>query len=245
MAKENTDGASDRLDTSDFTLTDDRSLGDRVYELLKEMILEGKIPLGTRLIEKNLAKRLDISRSPLREAIQRLQFEGLVRTVPRKGSYVIQFSAQELTDIFRVREQLEALAARLAATRITNRRLDTIENDLLRVQEILESSEEESYPRESERDFHETILHASGNGRLIDIMTTLHSQLQLLRRRSGASPERARKSLREHFAILETLRARDGEQAHERMRVHIQNSLANTLEALVMEGAGDDGERGR
>jgi DNA-binding GntR family transcriptional regulator len=230
--------AGNHLDNVDLTLTDDWSLADRVYQLLKKTILEGKIPLGARLIEKDLAQRLNVSRSPLREAIQRLQFEGLVRTVPRKGSYVIEFSEKELLDVFQVREHLEGLAAQLAADRMTPVQLDAIEQVLLQAQAVL-GDDHASYPQASERDFHEAILDASRNDRLADMMRTLRWQFQLLRRRSGASHRRAHIALQEHFAILEALRAGDGELARQRMCEHIQNSMASTMLVLKSEGTGN------
>lgn len=224
------------LDSVDLTLTENWSLADRVYSLLKKTIIEGKIPLGARLVEKDLASRLDVSRSPLREAIQRLQFDGLVRIVPRKGSYLVEFSEKELLDIFQVREQLEGLAVQLAVETITVAQLDAMEQKLFRVQEIL-SDDKASYPMEDERDFHDAILEASGNKRLADIMRTLQWQFQLLRRRSGAVPGRARCALNEHLGILEALRACNGELARKRMCEHIWNSLASTIQAIEREGA--------
>lgn len=224
------------LDIANLTLTEDWSLADRVYLLLKKTIIEGKIPLGTRLVEKDLARRLDISRSPLREAIQRLQFDGLVRIVPRKGSYLVEFSEKELLDIFQVREQLEGLAVQLAAETITVAQLDAMEQILFRVQEIL-SDDKASYPMEDERDFHDAILEISGNKRLADITRTLQLQFQLLRRQSVAVPGRARCALNEHLGILEALRACDGELARKRMCKHIRNSLTSTIQAIERERA--------
>lgn len=218
----------------DLTLTQDWSLADRVYWLLKKKIVEGEIPLGTRLVEKDLASRLDVSRSPLREAIQRLQFDGLMRIVPRKGSYVVDFSEKELLDIFQVREQLEGLAVQLAAETITVAQLDAMEQKLVLVQEIL-SDDKASYPMEVDRDFHDAILEDSGNKQLAEIIQTLQGRLQLLRQRSGAVPGRALCALNEHFGILEALRAGDGELARKRMCEHIRNSLASTIQALERE----------
>ena len=223
------------LDCVDLTLTEDWSLTDRVHWLLKRTIIDGKIPLGTRLVEKDLANRLKVSRSPLREAIQRLQFDGLVRIVPRKESYVVEFSEKELLDIFQVRENLEGLAVQLAAVRITNEQLDAIERELVHVQEIL-SDDEASYPMESNRDFHDVILEASGNKRLADIMRMLQSPFQLLRRLSAAVPGRARSALNEYFGIFEALRARDGELVRKRTCEHIQNALASTIQVIEREG---------
>ncbi len=117
----------------DIRLENDSSLADRVYLALEDAILSGQIKLGGRLLENDIAEKLSVSRAPLREALRRLHFEGLAETIPRRGTYVIKPSRQDIIDLLQVREELECLAARLAAEFISERELKHLSDGLERI----------------------------------------------------------------------------------------------------------------
>jgi DNA-binding GntR family transcriptional regulator len=223
-------------DMVELTLGNVSSLAERTFHVLADAIVSGKIPLGSRLRESELAEKLSVSRSPLREAISRLESAGLVRTISRKGSYVVKPTSGEISNLFQVREYLEGLAARLAAGRMTAEQLEQLERNLRHVRARLES-EATGYPEESP-DFHAAIASATLNDTLVETLRRIHRQSGLVRRLSGARSARAVVALQDHEEILEALRGRDADCAEKRMRQHIRSALTSILEAL--DGGSDD-----
>jgi DNA-binding GntR family transcriptional regulator len=218
----------------DIRLENDSSLADRVYAALEDAILSGQISLGGRLLENEISEKLAVSRAPLREALRRLHFEGLAETIPRRGTYVIRPSLQDIIDLLQVREELECLAARLAAEFISERELNHLSNGLDRIGKLLARNRNDGYPHH-DIDFHQTVIQASGNGKLMQIMTGMYRQLRLVRLMSGARADRAPVAYREHVTIFETLRSRDPGAAEEKMRKHLEASAENILNTFPSE----------
>ena len=219
----------------DIRLENDLSLSDRVYVALEDAILSGQIKLGGRLLESDIAEKLSVSRAPLREALRRLHFEGLAETIPRRGTYVIKPSRQDIIDLLQVREELECLAARLAAEFISERELKHLSDGLERIGKLLARNRTAGYPHH-DIDFHQTVIHASGNGKVLQVMTGMYRQLRLVRLMSGARAHRAPAAYREHVAIFEALRSRNPQAAEDKMRKHLKSSAENILNTLQAEG---------
>ena len=215
----------------DIRLENDSSLADRVYVALEDAILSGQITLGGRLLENEIAEKLSVSRAPLREALRRLHFEGLAETIPRRGTYVIKPSRQDIVDLLQVREELECLAARLAAEFISDSELSYLANALDRIGKLLARNRKGGYPHH-DIDFHKTVIQASGNRKVQQVMTGMYRQLRLVRLMSGARADRAPVAHREHLAIFEALQNRNPAAAEEKMRKHLKSSAENILNTI-------------
>ncbi len=200
-------------------------------ELLRDMILEGAFAPGERLNEAALSERLQISRSPIREALQSLSGQGLVKMVANRGAYIQTYTVEMLTELAVVRESLESTAVRLAAESMSDEQLAKGFEMLERVSQTL-SAIPKSVVVPHKADFHAMIAEASGNSELAAMIQTVESKFMIARARSGANPERARVAQGEHRKILEAVRDRDAETAAEAMSSHLARSLASMLASL-------------
>lgn len=158
-----------------FDLQNHRPLREIVYEELKREILVGEIAPGTRMMEIELADEMGVSRTPVREAIRKLEKEGLVTIEPRKGAYASDVSIKDMVDVLEVREDLEAMAAALAAQRVTEDEKKALLDATLEYQKAVESEQTEDIIR-CDEGFHQLIVNCSGNKTLIQ----LFSQVQEL-----------------------------------------------------------------
>lgn len=204
------------------------SFADQVEDALRRQILSGLRRPGDRLNEVEIASEFGVSRGPVREAMQRLGRDGLVQIEPHKGSSVRSLEPEEITRLYEVRISLECTAARLAAARRT-------EDDIKRMRALLDSSSAEvnrdsdgpHYP--THLDLHELISVISGNDRLHRLVVQINQELRLVRAVSGFRPERAPRALVEHRDVVAAVIDGDGDRAHEQMRLHLLQSLDNTL----------------
>lgn len=203
-------------------------LRERVYQLLKREILESRITPGTKLKELELASRLGVSRTPVREAIQMLGQDGLVEVVPRYGVFVKDLRVADLKGIFEIREVLEGLAARLA-TQSENRKLA---QKLSKLYEGIEKKDFANLERMSQlnRKFHDILISASGNEKLVSILNNLHDALFLAQIRTLPSEERARISYNEHLAIIKAVEENKPETAEALLHGHIHRAAMLRLE---------------
>lgn len=207
------------------------SLVDQLVERLESAIMNGELPPGHRLSEQNLAESLGVSRSPLREAIRQLEGRRLVERVPNVGARVTMTIGRDLEEILVIRESLEALAAKLAATQISDQQLAELE-ELLKVRRVQKLSNSNKLYDGS--DFHVAIIKACGNKKLIDMLCgDLYYLLRIHRYRSSASPERSKLAPLEHRQLLDALKARDPIAAETLMREHLVNSHANIRRELA------------
>lgn len=202
---------------------------DEAADIIRHLILTGHYGPGERLNELNLAKDLKISRSPIREAIQVLAGEGLVRAVPGRGAYVTSFDLETVTQLCEVRQALECAGARLAAERATGEQLDAIGALLERTAAAL-ADPRRPYPRDL--DFHQAVLEAAGNPQLLETARAISLRFQLARARSGESPRRARNAYDEHRRLYDALRRRDAAAAGRAMGDHLSSSQRNIEQLL-------------
>lgn len=198
------------------------SIREHAYMYLKELILEGEFKAGDRLIERELAAKLNISRTPIREALFRLESQGFVKTVPRKGVVISNISENEVIEVFTILASLEVLAVKLAAQRMdkeTQKELDQ------KIQELMELEEraEENFNFEHIQ-MNRLINKASKSPKLFEILSGLIDYIHMAANMGYETPGRRKVSLKEHIDIMKALRDRDTEIAEYLMRIHIENS---------------------
>ncbi|TNF64996.1 MAG: GntR family transcriptional regulator [Rhodobacteraceae bacterium] len=198
----------------------DRKRADVIADELERMILDGTFADGERLDEVQLAARFSVSRTPIREALQRLAQSRLVEQVPRRGVFVHQPGPVELIEMFEVMAELEAVCARLAASRITDAALADLHATNARCTASVEAQDADTYFRENER-FHAIIYRQSGNAFLEQECLRLHRRLQPFRRMQLRLRGRLRQSMTEHEAIVAALQSGDGPRAAEVIRGHV------------------------
>ncbi|MGI6450613.1 MAG: GntR family transcriptional regulator [Desulfitobacteriia bacterium] len=205
-----------------------KPLREVVLEALREAIVSGILEPGERLMENQLAEEMGVSRTPVREAIRKLELEGFVVMIPRKGAYVAGVSYKDIKDVFEIRAALEGLAAGLAAEKVTDEELEEIERAL--------NDEKEPDTLEemvqSDIDFHALLYKASRNEKLIGILANLREQIQRFRTTSLAVPGRPKYAIQEHRAIVDAIASHDAEEAQKLAAAHIENAANIMFEAL-------------
>ena len=207
------------------------SLEEMVFSKLEEEILSGELERGTALGEIALAKRLGVSRTPIRGALHRLAEEGLIEILPNRGATVIGINIDDLIDIYRIRSRLEGLASALAAERITEKELERL-TETVELVEFYISKNDTEHIKELDTVFHSVIYKASGSRFLSGTLSELHRKIKSYRKRSLAVPGRLSVSAEEHREILEAIKARDAKKADTLTSLHVQRALENMISAL-------------
>lgn len=211
-----------------------RPLRELVLDAIRGAIMNGTLQPRERLMEIQLAEELGVSRTPIREALRKLELEGFIVMVPRKGAYVSDLSFKDIADVFEIRAALEGLAAGLAAERITDEELESMERLLVEKQEAI-TQEDISKLVEVDTKFHELMYQASRNVRLGNIISNLREQIQRFRLTSLSYPGRDKLSLEEHKKIVEAIQARDYQLARQLAQEHIENAENVLIECLKLD----------
>ncbi|MCL5263679.1 MAG: GntR family transcriptional regulator [Chloroflexi bacterium] len=205
---------------------------ERVFTRLKAAILDGTISPGQRLTEEGLAAQLGVSRTPVREAIKRLEAEGHLKVVPRRGIIVPRVTAEQVDELCAVREAMEGLAARLAAERVQAQEIARLRYLLDQMASLYEKGDVPALVR-ANLDFHITICKAARNalllqmyGRLVDMLQILTLRLNLLRQDQ---------SFPEHRAIFLAIEARDPAEAERLARLHVIRGRDFYLSNLIAQ----------
>lgn len=202
-----------------------------VYETLKKKIVEGDLPSNTPLVEEKLAKEYQMSRTPIREAIRHLVQDGLVEFFPRRGAVVKEITIKDLEEIFTVREALEGISARIAASVINEQKIILLQEALEKADQELENGgKEQSF--ELGNQLHEIVLDAAGNNKILTIVSDFKNQIQRFHYFSYHIPGRLELSNKEHWEIFEAIQARDGELAERRMRKHVRGTKESIIFAV-------------
>lgn len=214
------------LDMQDFEMKINEylPLRDVVFNTLRSAILMGKLEPGERLMEIALANKLGVSRTPIREAIRKLELEGLVIMTPRKGAEVARITEKDLQDVLEVRESLEILATELACERITAEEIETlkVKNDEFR--EAVEGKTADfSELAELDVAFHDVIFNASKNSRLIQILNNLREQMYRYRLEYLKNAEYYDRLVNEHNQITEGVSKKDKQLVQKTMDKHIRH----------------------
>lgn len=207
-----------------------KPLREIVFETMREAIINGDLAPGERLMEVQLAEEMGVSRTPVREAIRKLELEGLVAMIPRKGAYVANYSLKDITDVFEIRAALESLAAGLACERITDDEIEELQQLVVKVGEVKENDLEELVKVDTE--FHDRIYKASRNSRLEQMISNLREQIQRFRSTSLASPGRIQNTLEEHKGIANAIAERDIALAQKLASEHVENAEDIYLETF-------------
>jgi DNA-binding GntR family transcriptional regulator len=217
------------------------SLGNQAYEELKRIILEGQVNPGQKIKEGEIAQALGISRTPVREAINRLEKEGFIEIFPQRGAFVVQFSAKDVFELFLIRENLEGLAAAIAAEKVREASLAKLESCIEGFKEPFTEKDVQRYAREDLK-FHQTIVTLSEARRLISLISTLHDHIRIFRLTTRGLSARMKSSLEQHLEIMKALRARNPEEAEQRMRHHIRNVRDGVMENIKYFLTGENGK---
>jgi DNA-binding GntR family transcriptional regulator len=202
------------------------------YDVLKELILGGALPPNEALSERQLAARLNVSRVPVREALQRLEGDGLLEIVPFRGAFVRQLSPTEVRDIYEARQAIEGMAAFLAAKRGATKRLRQFGLRLRAARDEGDNADLRKVQREGAT-FHIAIVEASRNARLLSLVHSLHDQVSLtLKMALDHDPQRIRTTITEHLRILGAIEAGDAQGSRDRMVAHLAAGLESRFRIL-------------
>jgi DNA-binding GntR family transcriptional regulator len=223
-------------------LTDHQSLQERTYQALRNALLDGEFAVGERIFETEVAQMLGVSRVPVREAVRRLQQDGLVEVRPRSGIYVASISKDEADDIYRIRAALEGTAAALAAERITDDELGDLAALLEREEE--EAKQGARTTRSQSRvvaradQFHRAIHVYARSQRLFELLELMYGQVMHFRNITLSMPGRAEAATHGHHELYEAMRRHDSREAERIMREHIDSARRLLLAHLneVAEG---------
>ena len=208
-------------------------LRDVVFNTLRQAILKGELKPGERLIEIQLANKLGVSRTPVREAIRKLELEGLVLMIPRKGAEVAEITRQDMEDVLEVRTALEELAVKDACDHITDAQLSELKKASNEFKKALLEGKDLVTCADADMHFHDVILSATNNRRLIQMLNNLSEQMYRYRM-EYLKDERTHKTLiEEHDAIRRALKKHDKVKAGAAIRVHIDNQKRSILESLT------------
>jgi DNA-binding GntR family transcriptional regulator len=220
------------METKVQKLIDNPNLRSQTYKILKNMIITREILPGKKISEETLAQEIGVSRTPIREALFRLEHEGIVKIIPRRGAFVVKQSKENIIEILQVREVLEALIVRLVTPLLE-------ESDIRELRSCLEklraTPEEERHVIEytdSELEFHDLLRKKCPNQMLRRMMEMVNARLQIIRLRTVVLPGRAQKTLDEHAAILEMIEKGNAEEAELLMRRHVISVRTMALENI-------------
>jgi len=208
------------------------NLSEDVYEAIKKRLGDKDLKPGTRIKEEWLAEELGVSRTPVREAINKLEREGLVEIIPRYGTFVTNLSPKDVEEIYDLRGTLEGLAIRSIFLKLDkekfNEKLLEIDEFHRKCESYLEEGNLEPFIK-ADIAFHNFLVRSSQNSRLIQIMNNLNAQIQLGRMESFSVPGRAEKSLKEHEEIINAMLQGDVDKAEKLIRNHCMNIKKNVL----------------
>ncbi|MDF2952264.1 MAG: transcriptional regulator, GntR family [Anaerocolumna sp.] len=206
--------------------SDKYSLRGRVFNKIREDILSGKYAQSEELKENTIGVELGVSRTPVREALRQLELEGLVTIIPNKGAYVTGISEKDMHDIYIIRSYLEGLCARWACEHITQAQIDELE-EIVYLTEFHAKKDHHEQIVELDNKFHETIYEASQSKILNHVLSDFHHYVQRIRKITLASESRAVNSNKEHSAILDAIKNRNGDEAERLAHEHIMNTIKN------------------
>ena len=186
-------------------------------------------------MEIQLADEMGVSRTPVREAIRKLELEGFVVMIPRRGTYVADISIKDLTEIYEIRTCLDVLAAGLAAERITTEELETLNGYLIEIGQHVANNDMNKIV-EADTAFHDVLYTASRNERLRSIINNLREQMTGIRGRSMSYPGRLIETMDEHRNLVDSIASRDVERAQHAARIHIENAEHTLMMSLNEHG---------
>lgn len=213
------------------------STTERIRKALEDAVVQGVYPPGARLDPEALEREFEVSRTPIREALHQLQASGLVRVQPKRGTFVTEWSAEELAERFEVMAEVEAACGSLAARRITEAELSTLEQVHQACRLAADAGDVDAYYARNS-DFHQCIYRATHNSFLLQEALRLHAMLQPYRRMQLRVRHRMGRSYAEHGAVVAAIRAGDPSAASGALRDHVivQGDRFHDLIAALRQG---------
>jgi DNA-binding GntR family transcriptional regulator len=209
-----------------------KPLRELVCEHIRQAIVDGTFSPGERLMEIQLAEDMGVSRTPVREAIRKLELEGFVVMIPRRGTYVANISIKDINDVYEIRTSLDVLAAGLAAERIEPEELQEMQRLLVEIGKAIEAGKLQDIIA-LDTEFHDVLYKASRNERLRNIISNLREQITGIRGISMKYPGRLLDTMEEHRVMVECIAARDPEKAQAAARIHLENAEHTMLQYLA------------
>lgn len=209
-------------------------LRDVVFHALRRAILTGELKPGERLMEIHLAQELGVSRTPVREAIHKLELEGLVTMMPRRGAQVAQISEKGLKDVLEVRRALDTFCAELACDRITPEE----EQELIKACAAFEDAaktKDATIIAKADVAFHDIIISSTGNERLVSTINNLAEQIYRYRFEYIKDESQHARLIEEHRALVDAILSKDAERARKAARIHIDNQELSILTQINLE----------
>ena len=198
-------------------------LRDVVFNTLRQAILRGELKPGERLMEVQLANKLGVSRTPIREAIRKLELEGLVLMIPRKGAEVADITEKSLMDVLEVRKALEELAVQLCCDKITGKEIEELHRAADDFRRILKTSDDVTEIAEADVRFHDILYLATGNQKLIQILNNLREQMYRYRVECIKRKESHPILIAEHEEIIRRIENKEKKEAADIVCRHIDN----------------------
>lgn len=209
-------------------------LRDVVFNTLRQAILTGELKPGERLMEIHLANKLGVSRTPIRESIRKLELEGLVTMIPRRGAEVAQITEKSLKDVLEVRRALDALSVELACDRISKEELDALATAC----DTFEAATKTRDPKkiaQADVALHDIIVKATANTRLIQLVNNLSEQMYRYRFEYIKDESTHEQLVKEHRILYESIRGKDTETAAKTAKLHIDNQENSIMKQLKLE----------
>ena len=210
-------------------------LSQKVYRVLKTEIVKGFLEPGTKLLENKLAEEMHVSRTPIREAIQKLAAEGFIKIAPNQTLIVTEVSLEDVKEVLQIRGVLEGLAARIAAKKINKQEIEELEKIIAQMSLHVTKEDLSSYCKVDD-EFHNLILHICGNKWIIQIRDNLSNFIYRFRIKSLSVPGRLKCSFEEHRKIMESLKKHNSEEADRLSQIHMENTVINILKNVVVTG---------
>ena len=207
-------------------------LRDVVFQTLRGAILKGDLKPGERLMELQLASKLGVSRTPIREAIRMLEQEGLAVTIPRKGAEVADITEKSLRDVLEVRKALEELAVQLACEKITQEELEELEKAGENFKKVLKRSKDITEVAEADVRFHDVIYMATDNQKLIHLLNKLREQMYRYRVEYLKNPDVHEQLTQEHEEIVYHIKRREKVEATAVTCQHIDNQVSAVTDKI-------------
>lgn len=206
-------------------------LRDVVFHTLREAILKGELKPGERLMELQLAAKLGVSRTPIREAIRMLEQEGLAVTIPRRGAEVAKMTEKDMEDVLQIRDALDELAVSIACRQITEEQLDELRHMM---QEFAEYTKTGDVKKIAEADvkFHDIIYQSTGNPKLVSMLSNLREQMYRYRVEYLKDEGNYPVLIREHCEIVEGLSDKDLPKVTAAMHKHVRNQVMAVKERI-------------
>ncbi len=209
-------------------------LRDVVFNTLRQAILTGELKPGERLMEIHLANRLGVSRTPIREAIRKLELEGLVIMIPRRGAEVAQITEKSLKDVLEVRRSLDALSVELACDRIDENGLNALEKACEAFEAAMKTNDLKKIAQ-ADVAFHDIIVSASDNARLIQLVNNLSEQMYRYRFEYIKDTSSHEQLIKEHRILYQSIRDKDKKTAAETAQLHIDNQETSIMKQLYKD----------